>query len=230
MGRCCTVCTHEKRQEIDKALVTGATHREVSERFRLSPSAVYRHKQGHLAARLKRAFEASETRKAVDLVQHRDRGAGRRGRPGPRRGAAAPGDQRRPAWRSSRSPGRTGSTRSPSGPWTASTGRSSSGQAPRGAPGGRGPPGERPRRPRVAGAPGHRPPGAPALPGGPGGRRRGAHRCWLVTSPGTSPSAWTRPWSPTRWARPGPLAGAVPPAPRPADPPELLPPVGQVAR
>jgi len=71
MGRCCTVCTHEKRQEIDKALVTGATHREVSERFRLSPSAVYRHKQGHLAARLKRAFEASETRKAVALVQHR---------------------------------------------------------------------------------------------------------------------------------------------------------------
>jgi transposase len=67
----CTVCTHEKRQEIDKALVTGATHREVSERFRLSPSAVYRHKKGHLPARLKRAFEATETRKAVELVEHR---------------------------------------------------------------------------------------------------------------------------------------------------------------
>lgn len=71
MGRTCTVCTHDKRQEIDKALVTGATHREVSERFRLSPSAVYRHKTGHLPARLKRAFEAQETRKAVELVQHR---------------------------------------------------------------------------------------------------------------------------------------------------------------
>lgn len=70
MGRKCTVCTHEKRQQIDKALVTGATHREVSERFRLSPSAVYRHKTGHLPARLKRAFEATETRKAVELVQH----------------------------------------------------------------------------------------------------------------------------------------------------------------
>jgi hypothetical protein len=71
MGRMCTVCSHEKRQEIDKALVSGATHREVSERFRLSPSAVYRHKQGHLSERLKRAFEAKETRQAVELVQHR---------------------------------------------------------------------------------------------------------------------------------------------------------------
>lgn len=71
MGRTCTACTHEKRQEIDKALVTGATHREVSEQFRLSPSAVYRHKLGHLPARLKRAFEATETRKAVELVEHR---------------------------------------------------------------------------------------------------------------------------------------------------------------
>jgi hypothetical protein len=71
MGRMCTVCSHEKRQEIDKALVTGATHREVSERFRLSPSAVYRHKQGHLSERLKRAFESKETRQAVALVEHR---------------------------------------------------------------------------------------------------------------------------------------------------------------
>lgn len=71
MARSCTVCAHEKRQEIDKALVTGTTHRNVAERFRLSPSAVYRHKRGHLAARLKRAFEAKETREAVELVQHR---------------------------------------------------------------------------------------------------------------------------------------------------------------
>lgn len=69
--RPCTVCSHEKRQEIDKALITGTTHRNVAERFRLSPSAVYRHKQSHLAARLKRAFEAKETRQAVELVQHR---------------------------------------------------------------------------------------------------------------------------------------------------------------
>jgi len=69
--RPCTVCTHEKRQEIDKALVTGTSHRNVAEQFRLSPSAVYRHKRGHLAARLKRAFDAKETRKAVELVQHR---------------------------------------------------------------------------------------------------------------------------------------------------------------
>ncbi|HSL85147.1 MAG TPA: hypothetical protein VLF66_20425 [Thermoanaerobaculia bacterium] len=37
----------------------------------MSPSAVYRHKTGHLPARLKRAFEAQETRKAVELAEHR---------------------------------------------------------------------------------------------------------------------------------------------------------------
>jgi hypothetical protein len=68
--RPCTVCAHEKRQEIDKALITGTTHRNVAEQFRLSPSAVYRHKRGHLSARIKRAFEAKETRQAVELVQH----------------------------------------------------------------------------------------------------------------------------------------------------------------
>lgn len=71
MGRSCTVCQHEKRQEVDKALVTGTTHRIVAEQFRLSPSAVYRHKRNHLPVRLKRAFEAGETRKAVELVHHR---------------------------------------------------------------------------------------------------------------------------------------------------------------
>ena len=68
--RPCTVCIHEKRQEIDKALVTGTSHRNVAEQFRLSPSAVYRHKRGHVAARIKRAFESKETRQAVELVQH----------------------------------------------------------------------------------------------------------------------------------------------------------------
>jgi hypothetical protein len=69
--RPCTVCIHKKRQEIDKALVTGTSHRNVAEQFRLSPSAVYRHKRGHVAARLKRAFESKETQQAVKLVQHR---------------------------------------------------------------------------------------------------------------------------------------------------------------
>jgi AcrR family transcriptional regulator len=69
--RPCPVCAHPKRQEIDKALVTGTTLRNVAEQVRLSPSAVYRHKKGHLAARLTRAFESTETRQAVELVQHR---------------------------------------------------------------------------------------------------------------------------------------------------------------
>ena len=73
-------------------------------------------------------------------------------------------------------------------------------------------------RPGVADAPGDRPPGAPAVPGGTGGRRRGAHRCWLVTSPRTSPSAWTPPWWRTRWPwspTPGRCASSGAPSPAP---------------
>jgi hypothetical protein len=47
----CTVCGHERRPEIDSALIAGASVRDVAGRFALSKTAVQRHLATHLAAK-----------------------------------------------------------------------------------------------------------------------------------------------------------------------------------
>jgi hypothetical protein len=68
MPRRCTVCDHPERHSIDEALVTGAPYRSVAKRFRLSESAVYRHKTQHLPANLLKAREVEEVAYADDLL------------------------------------------------------------------------------------------------------------------------------------------------------------------
>jgi hypothetical protein len=68
MPRRCTVCDHPQRHGINEALVTGAPYRSVAKRFRLSDSAVYRHKTEHLPAHLLKAREVEETARADDLL------------------------------------------------------------------------------------------------------------------------------------------------------------------
>jgi hypothetical protein len=68
MSRRCTVCDHPESHSIDEALVGGAPYRSVAKRFRLSDSAVYRHKTEHLPAHLLKAREAEEAAKANDLL------------------------------------------------------------------------------------------------------------------------------------------------------------------
>lgn len=49
----CTVCTHPKRLQIDRALVTdGATVRDTARRFGVTVSALGRHRKNHLAPAL----------------------------------------------------------------------------------------------------------------------------------------------------------------------------------
>jgi hypothetical protein len=69
MPRRCTVCDHSERHSIHEALVTGAPYRSVAKRFRLSESAVYRHKVEHLPAHLLKAREAEELARADDLLE-----------------------------------------------------------------------------------------------------------------------------------------------------------------
>ena len=69
MPRRCTVCDHPERHGIDGALVTGAPYRSVAKRFRLSESAVYRHKTEHLPAHLLKAREVEEEAQADDLLE-----------------------------------------------------------------------------------------------------------------------------------------------------------------
>lgn len=67
MPRVCTICTHERRGEIDRALVGGTPYRDVSGRFGTSKSALERHKAEHLPALLAQVKRDEESR-AVALV------------------------------------------------------------------------------------------------------------------------------------------------------------------
>jgi hypothetical protein len=67
--RQCTVCDHLERHGIDEALVSGGPYRSVAKRFKLSESAVYRHKTEHLPAHLSKAREAEEVARADDLLE-----------------------------------------------------------------------------------------------------------------------------------------------------------------
>jgi hypothetical protein len=68
MPRRCTVCDHSEIHSIDEALVSGAPYRSVAKRFKLSESAVYRHKTEHLPAHLLKAREVEEAARADDLL------------------------------------------------------------------------------------------------------------------------------------------------------------------
>jgi hypothetical protein len=62
------VCDHPQRHSIDEALVTGAPYRSVAKQFRLSESAVYRHKVEHLPAHLLKARDVEEVAQADNLL------------------------------------------------------------------------------------------------------------------------------------------------------------------
>lgn len=48
MPRSCSICGHEDRFEIERALLSGEPFRGVSKRFGTSATALFRHKAGHL--------------------------------------------------------------------------------------------------------------------------------------------------------------------------------------
>ncbi len=69
MPRTCTICTHQQRQAIDKALIAGEPFRNIAERFGTSATALTRHKDDHLPARMVKAHERQDVRQAIDIVQ-----------------------------------------------------------------------------------------------------------------------------------------------------------------
>ena len=68
MPRSCTVCIHEARPEIDRALIAGEAFRHIATRFDTSTGALQRHKADHLPVRLAKAQEAEEVAQADDLL------------------------------------------------------------------------------------------------------------------------------------------------------------------
>ena len=67
-GMTCKTCRHEAREAIDQALVAGTPHRSIAEQYSLSPSAVFRHQEGHLPATLVAAAEAGERTRGENLL------------------------------------------------------------------------------------------------------------------------------------------------------------------
>jgi hypothetical protein len=51
MGKC-TICRHEQREEIDRALVRGDGLRELARRYGTTHTALFRHKRAHIPAEL----------------------------------------------------------------------------------------------------------------------------------------------------------------------------------
>lgn len=68
MPRTCTLCRHEQRQEIDKALLAGQAYRTIADRWSVSKTALIRHRERHLPAKLAKAHEAKEVAQADSLL------------------------------------------------------------------------------------------------------------------------------------------------------------------
>jgi len=68
MPRTCTICEYPKRELIDKQLIANQPYRGIAKRFKISESALYRHKS-HLSKTLKRAKEAEEISHADNLLK-----------------------------------------------------------------------------------------------------------------------------------------------------------------
>lgn len=82
-GAQCTICSHPQRLEIDKALISGVTYREIAQRYNVSKHAVYRHrKNGHISKQIANAARKKETKQTKDLKatieekEHREMVAG----------------------------------------------------------------------------------------------------------------------------------------------------------
>ena len=67
-GGQCTICNHPQRVEIDKALISGATYREIAQRFGASRDALYRHrKNGHIAEQIAKVAKKKEIQQAKEV-------------------------------------------------------------------------------------------------------------------------------------------------------------------
>jgi hypothetical protein len=68
MSQTCTVCRHEQRELIDRALVAGTPLRDIAERFFSSKAALARHRVSHLLPEVLQAATVKQTLRADALI------------------------------------------------------------------------------------------------------------------------------------------------------------------
>lgn len=69
MGRVCTICSHEKRAEIESAIVSGTSYRVISSQFGVGNNSVQRHASEHIAHAIKQSRAAKEEAQALNVVE-----------------------------------------------------------------------------------------------------------------------------------------------------------------
>lgn len=67
-GRQCTVCTHPEHSNINAALVTGASYRDIAAQYGLVHASIARHAATHLPAQLAHAQHVEEVASASGLL------------------------------------------------------------------------------------------------------------------------------------------------------------------
>ena len=68
MSRRCTICDHPDRVQIETRLLENAPLRNIAERFGISTTALHRHKESHITARLASAHAAQEATDAGTIM------------------------------------------------------------------------------------------------------------------------------------------------------------------
>lgn len=68
----CTVCTHPKRLEIDRRIVSGANLANLAKEFGLPYSSTYNHAQIHVSRQLTQVMEKRATAEQFDLLERID--------------------------------------------------------------------------------------------------------------------------------------------------------------
>ncbi len=67
MPQTCKICRHEKRQEIDQALLDGGSLRNIAQQYATSPWALHRHRKTDIPATLVKAKQVEEVQDASTL-------------------------------------------------------------------------------------------------------------------------------------------------------------------
>ena len=68
MAQICTICSHKDKENINAAILKKESNRNIAKRYSISPAAVHRHKENHLATTLTKAQAAEEVTHADTLI------------------------------------------------------------------------------------------------------------------------------------------------------------------
>lgn len=69
MPRACSICTHDKRADIEAAVLIGTSLRGISRQFAVGPDSLERHVASHIKESVSKSQEAKEEARGLDVVK-----------------------------------------------------------------------------------------------------------------------------------------------------------------